>query len=384
MRVLIAHNRYRSAAPSGENSVVDAEMALLAAAGVEVVRCIEESDSLIGASVGAKLGAAVGPIYAPSGVRRFRDALEATRPDVVHMHNVFPLLSPYIVRAAKAAGVPVVQTVHNYRHTCVNGLHVREGHRCDDCLGRRIPWPAVKHACYRGSNLQSLPMALSQMLHEPTWQLVDAYLALTPFMRDRLVAAGLPRDRIVLRPTWVPDTGNAEIATRDFAFVGRLDEPKGVGLLLAAWCRSHPPGRQLVIAGDGPLRHEVEVTAQHDPSIRYAGSLEPRDVSDLMGSVSAVVIPSIVYEGLPLTLVEAFARGRPVVVLEGGSPASLVAAGPGWVAAPDASGLAHVLVSITDADVAVRGRLARQTYESDFTPEAALRSLLQVYESVAA
>src|SRR4051794_15577628 len=167
MRVLVAHNRYRASSPSGENQLVAAEIDLLRAGGVDVVPLLTDSDDLTG-PLGALRGAP-GPIYSPSGVRGFKRLLAQTRPDVVHLHNVYPLISPYVVRVAARAGVPVVQTVHNYRHGCVNGLHLRDGHPCTDCLGTRLGLPAVRHGCYRDSRLQTVPMTIGQVVHRPTW-----------------------------------------------------------------------------------------------------------------------------------------------------------------------------------------------------------------------
>jgi glycosyltransferase involved in cell wall biosynthesis len=383
VRVLVVHNRYRSSVPSGENQVVDAEIALLQGAGVQVATYFEHSDELVaGGSRLGKATAAVGPVYSPRGMYRFRRLLADVRPDVVHVHNVFPLISPWIVRESKTTGIPVVQTVHNYRHSCLNGLHVRDGHRCDDCVGRRLPWPGVVHACYRDSRLQSVPMALSQALHKPTWRMVDAFLALSPFMVKRLVLAGLPEQSIVLRPSWVPDRSAMPVTGHDFCFVGRLDEPKGIPLLLKAWRQAPAPGRRLRMAGDGPLREQVQAAADGDHSLEYVGRLDAQGVISLLEASAVLVLPSVFYEGFPLVLAEAFAAGRPAVVTAGGSVASLVTANEGWEAPLDAVGIANTLAEVTDADAARRGRAARQRYERELSPRAALSSLLDVYTSV--
>jgi glycosyltransferase involved in cell wall biosynthesis len=235
VRVLVAHNRYRSDAPSGENRLVEAEVALLRDGGVEVVELMTDSDTITPGLRGV-LRAAPGPVYSPSGVHHFTRMLQETRPDVVHLHNVFPLISPYVVRVAARAGVPVVQTVHNYRHGCVNGLHLRDGHTCTDCLGSRLGLPAVLHGCYRGSRMQTLPMTIGQNVHRGTWRDdVTRFLALTLFARDKLVETGIPSARVTIRPTWVPDPGHDPTTGTDVLFVGRLDDAKGVDRLLAAW-----------------------------------------------------------------------------------------------------------------------------------------------------
>lgn len=382
LKVLVAHNKYQSAAPSGENQIVDAEIALLLAGGVEVASLLEESDSLIGARPAGLLRAGLGSIYSPSGTQRFKALMAREKPDVVHLHNVFPLLSPWVVRVAAARRVPVVQTVHNYRHTCVNGLHVRDGKRCDDCIGRSVPWPAVRHSCYRDSALQSLPMAASQVVHRGTWRSITQFVVLTPFMGDRLARYGVSPERITIRPTWVPDVGRRRITNADLVYLGRLDDAKGIPLLLDAWRKFGTRSRRLFIAGDGPLREMVEeASLESAGTIRYLGRVPPAAIGEVLALGCAVVIPSIFYEGFPLTLAEAFSAGRPVIVMEGGSPASVVTSSTGWLAPLDAGGLADTFERITQSEAESRGYAARALYEASLSPQAAFASLMRVYES---
>ncbi|HEY3529245.1 MAG TPA: glycosyltransferase [Nocardioides sp.] len=383
MRVLVAHNRYRSAAPSGENRLVDAEIALLRDGGVEVVEMITESDDIAPGLRGA-LQAAPGPVYSPSGVRRFRRLLEESRPDVVHLHNVFPLISPYVVRVAGRAGVPVVQTVHNYRHGCVNGLHLRDGHPCTDCLGTRFGLPAVRHGCYRGSRLQTLPMTAGQNFHRSTWREgISRYLALTPFARDKLVATGVPAERVTVRPTWVPDPGHDPEPGNDVLFVGRLDQAKGVDRLLEAWASGgRRSGRRLRIAGDGPLAAAVAAAAAADDSIEHLGPLDPAGVHEAMRLAAYVVVASRVYEAYPLVVAEAFGTGRPVLTVDGGSVGSVVGGEGGWTVAPTTRAIADAIRSIDDHDVARQSVVARARFERDNTPARGLESLLEVYGEV--
>lgn len=383
MKVLVAHNRYRSSAPSGENRVVDEEIELLRNAGVDVVPMIEESDRIAEGGVRALAGAAVGPIYSPSGVARFKQLLRDERPDVVHLHNVFPLISPWVIRVAHAAGVPVVQTVHNYRHSCVNGLHFRDGATCTSCLGRRLPLAAVGHRCYRGSTAQSAAMVAGHVAHASAWRQVDHYLTLTPFMRDRLEETGVERARISVRASWVPQAAPAGAPGRDVLFVGRLDEAKGVRLLLEAWADGPMAGRRLAVAGDGGLRGEVEHAAARG-AVDYLGPLDAGGVREALSRCGLVVVPSLCFEGLPLVIAEAFRAGRAVAVADGGSAASAVGAAVGWVFTPSASALRDVVSAISDEELQRRGAAARHLYESDHSPEAALRSLVAVYDRLLA
>ena len=382
MKVLVAHNRYRSDVPSGENQVVQAEIELLRSADVEVVSMLTDSDDIRGMRGLAKAEVALGPVYSRTGVRHFKELLQAHRPDLVHLHNVFPLISPAVISVARRQGLPVVHTVHNYRHSCVNGLHFRDGGPCTDCVGRRFPGPAVRHGCYRASRLQSVPMALSQAVHAETWRDIGRFLALTPFMARTLVREGVPEERIKIRPSWVHDPGPVQPLGEDVLFVGRLDEAKGVDLLLRAWASGPPAGRRLRMVGAGPLSSEVERAASGDSSIIYEGPLEPAQVRRAMDAAVAVVVPSMWFEGFPLVIAEAFAHGRPVLTTSGGSPASVVDESVGWVCAPQVRDLAHALTSITEAEAGSRGRAARTRYETAHSPSSARQSLLATYNEL--
>jgi glycosyltransferase involved in cell wall biosynthesis len=385
MRVLVAHSFYRSSAPSGENQLVRAEVSLLREGGIEVVEMFEDSDTIRGVS--GVLRAASGPVYSPSGVRRFARLLESSRPDLVHLHQVQPLISPWVVHVAGRYDVPVVQTVHNYRHGCANGLHLRDHRICTDCVGTRLGLPAVEHGCYRDSRVQTVPVALGMVTHRRTWRNgVARYLALTPFMRDMLVAFGLPAERITVRPTWVPDPGPAGDPGQDVLYVGRLDEAKGIDLLLDAWAlarrRGLHPQQRLVVAGEGPLGDVVSGAAAVDPSITWLGQVAPERVAEAMGQSAYVVVPSRVFEGYPLAVAEAFGRGRGVLTVSGGSVGTIVDPTTGWVVDPSAEGLAEALVSITGEEARERGAAARASYQLRNTPAAGLASLLAVYDTV--
>src|SRR5256884_3921864 len=204
MKVLVAHNRYSSAQPSGENTVVDAETAQLRAAGVEVVPCLRSSDEIGSLPLRQKALLPSGPIRAPSAVKALRSVIASERPDIAHLHNPYPLISPWVVRTAQAHGLPVVQTVHNSRQVCANGLYFRDGHICHDCRGRAVPLPAVRHACYRGSRAQSAVMATALTVHRGTWRGVDPYIPLTHAIAAHLRDLRIPDERIAVKPNSTP------------------------------------------------------------------------------------------------------------------------------------------------------------------------------------
>jgi glycosyltransferase involved in cell wall biosynthesis len=383
MRVLVCHNRYRSSFPSGENRIVDDEIALLRDAGIDVVPMIEESDSLTSGGPLRMANAALGPLYSPTGVRRFRTLLRDIHPDVVHLHNVFPLISPAVVRVAKACGMPIVQTVHNYRHTCVNGLHFRDGHQCYDCIGRRLANPAILHRCYRGSRSQSAAMVLGQAAHRGTWRMVDNFIARTPFMARQLLAVGLDERQITVLPSWVPDPGEPKAPGEDFLYLGRLEEAKGVNLLLEAWSlRKNRSRQRLRVAGTGPLEDRVRSIALTGDRVDYVGQLDRREAAAAIEHCGVVVVPSLWDEGYPLAVVEALAHGRPVVVNHGTSVASAVSDEFSWRIKPTVGSWREAIDMIKRDDIEARGLAARRRYVEACSPRIALELLVQVYEGV--
>ena len=216
MRVLVVHNRYRSAQPSGENAVVEEETALLREAGAVVELLSVESDDIAGWPAAKRLTLPARVVWSRDGARTVRRAIAGFRPDVVHAHNTFPLLSPAALRAAHGTGVRVVQTLHNFRPLCPAATFLREGRVCEDCLGR-VPIPAVVHGCYRSSRVATLPIAVKNALHSAigTWSTaVDTYITPSEFARSRYLKAGWPADRIVVKFNTAPDPGSASSGVR--------------------------------------------------------------------------------------------------------------------------------------------------------------------------
>lgn len=386
MKVLVGHNRYRSATPSGENRAVELDIELLRAAGVSVVPFLEESDELAEASPAVMASAALGPIVSPRGVRRLRMLIDEHRPDVVHLHNVFPLISPWAVRTACRASLPVVQTVHNYRHTCIAGVHLRSGHVCLDCVEAPVPWPGVRHACYRGSRTQSAVMAVGQVVHRSTWRRLDALLVTSPAMTGLLEDIGIPRERTEWRPSCAPDHGPCPSGgDGGVVFVGRLDDQKGLRLLLAAWTPEVASRcRRLQIAGDGPLADVVRSRAASDPTILFHGRLEADGVREAMAGAAAIVVPSLSFEGFPLVAAEAMALGRPLLI----SSVTGLSAVAEWGAArpvePTAAAWTSALLGLDEGWLGRAAVAARSFYEAHCSPAASTAQLLRIYHAVMA
>jgi glycosyltransferase involved in cell wall biosynthesis len=388
MKVVIAHNRYRSDAPSGENVIVDLEIGQLTAAGVTVLPFQRESDDIPRLPLPQKALLPVSPIYSPWSASALADLLRRERPDVLHLHNPYPLLSPWVVRTAHAAGVPVIQTVHNYRQVCAPGVFFRDGHNCVECQGKRFALPAIQHRCYRGSAAQSAIMATTLAVHRGTWRSVERYIALTDAIADHLRSYGITDRQIVVKPNSVEDPGDPLPLGEGMLFAARLSPEKGLGLLLEAWTR-HPVGKlgTLRIAGDGELRQLAVDTAAARSDVEYLGPLDRMGVRAAIQASAVVAIPSMWQDVLPTMALEALANGRPVMGTDLGGLPFILGAGQtttlaGWMFPPAADHWSAGLeVALGQAEHV--SPIARERYLSTFHPGVVTRRLINIYEDVA-
>jgi glycosyltransferase involved in cell wall biosynthesis len=378
MKVVVAHNRYSSAQPSGENTMVDAEIEQLRGAGVEVLPFLRSSDDIGTLPTAQRVLLPVSPIVSPGAVSALKKLIRDERPDLLHLHNPYPLISPWIVRTAQAHGLPVVQTVHNYRQVCVNGLYFRDGHLCQDCRGRAFPLPAVVHSCYRGSTAQSVIMATTLTVHRRTWRRVDRYVALTDAIAAHLRDFGIPDGRIVVKPNALADPGPPPPLGEGFLFAGRLSPEKGLRLLVEAWSR-HPEGSlgTLRIAGDGPLRPVAEAAAEARSDVVFLGPQSQEGVRAARRDSAVLLATSTWHDVLPTVILEALADGRPVLgTALGGIP--YLVGDAGWTVPASVDALAAAL-PVAAAGAADLAPLARKRYESTFTPELVTQRLLDLY-----
>ncbi|GAB2583522.1 glycosyltransferase family 4 protein [Kribbella endophytica] len=382
MRVAMLHNRYRSGQPSGENTVVDQTADFLRSSGHVVDIYEQHSDSIAQMPGKDRALLPLRSIWSFSAARDLTLRLQEKRPDIVHVHNTFPLWSPSVLRAARRAGLPVVATLHNFRLMCANAVLQRDGGPCESCVGK-IPWRGVVHACYRESTVQSLPLVAGITAHQAlhTWQRhVTTLIAPSEFVRSRYVAGGFAPEKIVVKPHAVPSTGQVRTGAGEaVVFVGRLTEDKGFADLLDAW---EPSLGQLVVVGDGPLRAAAEARAAVDPSVRVLGALPWAESMAVVRTARAVVVPARSYETFGLVVVEAFAHGVPVVASRIGALTELVDDGEtGVLAEPgDPESLRKALRLITDPACSVTcGERARQVYLERFTPERDLAATERIY-----
>ena len=384
MKILIAHNRYREA--GGEDAVVAAERALLAAHGHETPTLEVSNDSVAG--LRGRIATAWRASYSTVARDALAARLAAERPALVHIHNFFPLLSPSLYDACRDAGVAVVQTLHNYRLICPGATLRRDGRVCEDCVTGSA-YQAALHGCYRGSRLGSLAVARMVERHRRlgTWrEKVDRYIALTRFARGRFIAGGLPAERIAVKPNFLAEpAGGALAPAGDRAgalYVGRLSAEKGVLALVDAWSE---PGRALDcplrIAGDGPLAERLRRRA--GPSVRLLGPLAPAEVAAEMARAAFLVVPSECHEGFPMVIAEAYARALPVLAANIGGLAEIVEDGvTGLHFAPfDARDLARrARWAAANREVLARmGAAARERFEACYSAEANYRALEAIY-----
>lgn len=382
MRVLMVHSRYQIR--GGEDECFEAEQRLLRDAGVEV-ETYEDDNSRVEAR--GQVGTALDTLWSQRTYRAIRARLKDRTCDVVHVHNYLPLISPAAYHAAQAEGAAVVQTLHNYRLMCPSGIFYRDGHVCEDCLGKRFAWPGVVHACYRQSRAGTAAIAAMLAGHGllGTWRnKIDVYVALNEFMRRKHVEGGLPADKIVVKPNFVSHDPGLGDGSGGFAlFVARLNKEKGVGTLLEAWQRlgARIP---LKILGDGPMSEVVKEAAARIPGIEYLGRRPLAEFYELLGQARFFIFTSTWYEGFPRTIIECYARGVPLVASDIGPIAEVVAEGRTGVhfRPGDTADLVAKVEGLLDRPGlldAMRGN-ARREFETKYTAEANRGQLLAVYE----
>ena len=384
--VLIVHNAYRQR--GGEETVVERESALLESHGHRVDRLIVDNRAIDDEpGLGASIRLAAETVWSARGRRLVTRAIERFRPDVVHAHNTFPRLSPAIYGASQAAGVPVVQTIHNFRLVCPASTLFRDGQECRDCVGRPA-LPAVIHACYRGSRTASAAAATMLGVHRlrRTWSReVDGYLVYSEWAAALSERGGLPPDRIHPHSHFVPDRGTRQGAGESFLFAGRLTVEKGVDTLLAAW--EHVPDIELRVAGDGPLFEDVAAAAA-SRRVTALGFVDAAIVYRELLGARALVFASRTHEMGPLTVVEAYAAGVPVIAPAFGVLSSVVEDGVTGLLyrSRDPGALAEKVRWAAEHPDAMEamGTAARRQYEKRYSAARAYGSLDSMYRRVLA
>jgi len=379
VRVLIAHSAYQQ--KGGEDAVVASESALLASRGVEVAVYSRHNDEIKGMSRISLVGQTLCSSRTETDIAKW---VADFRPDVIHAHNTFPLISPSLYLAADKAGVPVVQTLHNFRLFCPQGMLLRNGKVCEECLGN-LPWRGVVRGCYRGSIMQSAVLGGMLALHRALGTYrnkVTRYIALNEFCRKKFIEGGLPAERIAVKPNFVDIPAGNEALRKGGLFVGRLSAEKGIDVLARAM--SQVPACQLSVIGSGP----EEAALNECANIHKFGFLQREQIVSHMQQAAYLLMPSIWYENFPLTLVEAFACGLPVIASRMGAMAELIEDGrTGLLFEPGSAGELAKKIEWAEANpenMLEMGKYARKEYEAKYTPERNFRQLMDIYSGVVA
>jgi glycosyltransferase involved in cell wall biosynthesis len=382
MHILLAHNRYQQM--GGEDSLLDAERALLLQHGNTVADFLEDNNRISSIN---PFGLALRTIYSRETYNRLSGILRRERPDLVHFHNTFPLISPSAYYACKEYGIPVVQAVQNYRLLCPSANFLRDNRPCEACLGKTPPWPAILFHCYRHSRTQTAVVAAMLTYHRlrRTWQTrVDAYVPPTEFIRNKLIRGGIPPERIFVKPnTLHSDPGQRNAVGNYMLYVGRFSPEKGLPVLAKAW--QSLSGIPLKIIGAGPLEKEIRNIGGNAP-VDFFPWMDRGRLLEHIKNAYSLLVPSIWYEGFPMTILEALACGVPVIASRLGAMAEIIADGrTGLLFTPGDSGdLAAKIRWSWDhpAEMAEMGGNARREYENKYTAQQNYADLMEIYQIV--
>jgi glycosyltransferase involved in cell wall biosynthesis len=384
MKVLLVHNFYRQS--GGEDEVFFRECELLRSGGHEVLEYTRHNNEIPNDGIWSKSKIVVRTFWARDTVTELRSLLRRERPDVAHFHNTFPLISPAAYYACQQEATPVVQSLHNSRLICPAATCYREGSLCEECLARVMPWPGVVHACYHDSHLQTAVAAGMLAGHRAlgTWkEQVDAYIVFSDFFHQKFIRAGLPLEKIFVKPHFLAADPGMKQATGNYAlFIGRLAAEKGVSALLEAWrFLRHIP---LWILGAGPMAGKVERFAQENRSVRILSRLTRKECFALLKGARFLVWPSEgYYESFGLVAIEAFACGTPVIASRIGAMTEIVEDHKTGLhfAAGDSEDLAtKVNWAWRHPNEMVRmGEAARVSYLNKYTAERNHQLLMEIY-----
>lgn len=379
MKILQVHNKYQLS--GGEDVVVENERRLLESKGHEVFLLIKFNDEITRYSILKKINLISTSVWSKSAYNEIKNTIRKIKPDICHVHNYMPLVSPSVFYACSELNVPVVQTLHNYRMICANAYLFREGQVCEECIGKSL-YHGVRYGCYRNSRLQTFTVARMIETHKKkdTWKnKVDAYIALSSFSKNKFIEGGLSESKIQVKPNFISnDPGFNYNAQNHYLFAGRLDVTKGIEILVNAIVKLNG-NIDISVAGDGTLKSEI----QNNKEISYLGQLPKGQLLNQIKSAIALIFPSPLYENMPLSITEAFACGKPVIASNLGAMAELIEDGKtGLLFEP---GNAEDLASkINWADehkeeMKQMGMNARKEYEEKYTSEMNYKMLMEIY-----
>jgi glycosyltransferase involved in cell wall biosynthesis len=393
LKILLVHNFYGSSAPSGENQVYLSERELLKAHGHQVLEYLRHSDAIRNRGFAGMLKGALATPWNPFSLWNIRHIIQREKPDVMHVHNSFPLISPAVFRAARGHDTATVLTLHNYRLFCAAAIPMRNGKICTECIDRRCVVPSIQYGCYRNSRIATLPLAAMIALHRAlgTWKKdVDAFIALTGFQKNVMSDAGLPKDSVHIKPHFYadpPDPLPWEKRQDRVVFIGRLADYKGVHVLVDAWNRWGENAPALDIIGEGPSRSRLQTQAAplvEKEKIRFLGQLPFHEAQERLSKARMLVLPSLCFEGFPMVIREAFALGVPVVASRLGSLSYLIRDGENGFLfkAGEADELTQKTKQLWGAGDTLldMSKAARKEFERKYMPQINYETLLDIYQ----
>lgn len=390
MKIAIVHNTYQW--PGGEDVIVAQERDVLRSAGHQVIEYRRSNHEVVSTDLIHQIKLAQNVVWSNDTFHEFRALLQREKPDIVHVHNTFVMISPSIYWACAEENVPVVQSLHNFRLFCPASNFLRNGKICEECTEHSL-LRSVAYGCYHNSRFATGVAALMIATHRwaGTWaDKIDCYIAVSQFARKKFERGGLPSEKIAVKPHFVyPDPGPRS-APGDYAvFVGRFTSEKGLPLLLDAW-RQINTSVPLVIVGDGPLREALEAQAAQSGGSRviFRGHLSRAETLATIKGAKVLVCASECYEQGPATILEAYACGVPVIapllgpideVVQDKQTGLLFRAGDG----------AHLAQQVTwalshEEQLQSMGRRARAKYESTYNGDKNYARLMEIYERVLA
>lgn len=377
MKILLFHNKYQLA--GGEDTVLENEKALLKANGHSVELYARHNDEIKEFPLIKKLSLIANTTHSDSSYTDIKKAINRFKPDICHVHNFFPLISPSVFKACKALNIPVVLTLHNFRLLCPGAYLYKDGVVCTECIEKKSTYNALNYGCYRSSKVQTYTVArmIEKNKRNGTWQkAIDAYIPLTDFAKETFGKAGFPIEKFYTKPNFLFKAPTPEFNKKNrFLFVGRLDETKGVDVLLLA--EKDLQNTTLFIAGDGPLKSKAQECKG------YLGPQKKEDVYQHMQNATAIIFPSKWYEGMPMTIIEAFACGTPVIASNLGAMKEMVEDGKtGLLFEPgNPEDLASKIIwaQKNPEKMIEMGKNARKKFEADYTADANYNRLMEIY-----
>jgi len=390
MKVLLVHNFYQSSSPSGEDRVFKNEVALLKKNGITVVTYTRYNDEINDYGLKDRTLLPFKNIWSERTYKELKSLVLKEKPDIAHFHNIWYLISPSAYYACKDSGVPVVQTLHNFRFFCINGLLLRNGKICEACIGK-LPWRGAVYGCYRNSRFYSSILSLVNIYHQifsKLDEMIDMYIVFTEFAKKMYMKCEIPGKKIFVKPNFFSTPSSFSSKHNNYCiFVGRISLEKGIGTLISAFnllTADNINNYQIKIIGDGSLYDKFLHKA--DNHIVFLGRKSHSESMKILGFARFMVMPSECYEGFPLTICEAFAYGKPVIASNLGAMAELVDDGKtGLLFEPGNSrDLAEKIKWMFDNEEACiqMGRNARKVFEEKYTAERNFQILMDIYNTV--